>query len=205
MPEIAISSDNWLAVSRRNGTIGLFSLRNRSAWQCLRIDDEQINDLHRNLVKFSPNGQIFVCNGQSRQLYVYGQSDGTMTKVWWQIQRRIVSKTLPLSIELTNEILFIADIDGDIYRIDLFSKQSEKDLHLSNEFCIMKNQSMSLQMVLMQNNSFLITADQNDRIRLSHYPNTSDIAGYCQGHTEFISHIKIIDTEHILSASADGE
>ena len=208
MPEIQISSDNWLAISRRNGTIGLFSLRNRSAWQCLRIEDEQINDLHRNLLKFSPNGQIFVCNGQSRQLFVYIQSDWTKTNVWWKVQRKIVSRNLPLSIELTNKTLFIADIDGDIYRIDLTSNELETDLILSSEYCIMKNSSMSLEIVLMQineKNSFLIIPDQNDRIRLSHYPNTSNIAGYCHGHTEFISHIKCIDTDHIISASADGK
>ena len=208
MPEIQISSNDWLAISLRNGTIGMFYLQDRSLWQCLRLNDEQINDLHRSLMKFSPNGQIFVCNGQSKQLYVYIRSDWTKTQVAWTLHRKIVSRNLPLSIDLTNRMFFLADIDGDIYRIDLTLNDQKDDLLVTSEYCIMKTKSMSLDIIfnpINATNAMLITADRDDQIRLSHYPNTLDIVGYCRGHTEFISHMKLIDQQHILSASADGE
>jgi WD40 repeat protein len=207
MSEIQISSTGWLAISLRNGTASVFDLNDICSWQYLQnqSNDEDTNDLNHPLIKFSPNGQILVFNGQKKQLYVYIQSDFEKTEVWWELQRIIVVKNQISSLDLTNEFLFLADIEGDVYQIDL--SFHDQNLIVSAENCIMKNISIILDITFLRINekkSFLITADQDNRIRLNHYPNTSQIEGYCLGHTEFISHIKLIDNNYIFSASGDG-
>lgn len=39
---------------------------------------------------------------------------------------------------------------------------------------------------------------------MTHYPNTYNIESYCLGHTEFVSSIKLIDSETLVSGSGDG-
>ena len=53
--------------------------------------------------------------------------------------------------------------------------------------------------------SFILTAKHDAKIHLSSYPKPSDNERYCLGHTEFVSHIKLIDNNHLLSASGDGK
>jgi hypothetical protein len=209
MSQIKISTTGWLAISLRNSGTGVFNLHDTESWQYLQtkssIDqsgNENTNDLHRNLSKFSPNGRRFVCNGQDKQLNVYIQSGFEETNLWWELQRMITVKNSISSIDLTNDSLYIADINGDVYKIDLSSNDQYQDLIISPENCILKNKSMLLDIVVMQMNekkSVLITADQDAQIRLS---NTD---GYCLGHTEFVSHLKLIDNNTILSASGDGK
>jgi tRNA (guanine-N(7)-)-methyltransferase subunit TRM82 len=216
MSEIKISSTGWLAISLRNGAAGVFDLNDTCSWQYLKsesivdqskdYDDDNTNDLNRNLIKFSPNGQILVINGQNKQLNVYIQSDFEKTEVWWQLQRIIIVKKHSFALDLTNEFLLIADKNGDVYKVDL-SFNDNNNLIIKAENCIMKNVSMLLDIAFICINdkqSFILTADQDEKIRLNHYPNTSNIEGYCLGHTEFVSHIKLIDNNHILSASGDG-
>jgi tRNA (guanine-N(7)-)-methyltransferase subunit TRM82 len=211
MSQIEISSTGWLGISLRNGTAGVFNLNDISSWQHLKnesIVEESKDEDTNNLIKFSPNGQILVFNGLNKQLNVYIESDFDKTEVSWELQRTMLVKNQPTSLELTNESLLITDINGDIYKIDLSFNDKNQDLIITAENCIMKNVSILSDIVFIHINdkqSFLLTADQDDRICLSHYPNISNIEGYCLGHKEFISHIKLIDNNHILSASGDGK
>ena len=58
MSQIKISSTGWLVVSLRNGTAGVFDLNDTPSWQFLQ--SESSVDANRNLIKFSPNGQMLV-------------------------------------------------------------------------------------------------------------------------------------------------
>jgi len=215
MAQIKISSTGWLAICLKNGTAGVFDLNDTRSWQYLKTEsiveqskDVDTNDFNRPLIKFSPNGQILIFNGQNKQLNVYIESDFEKTDVWWELKQIILGKNCISSLEITNTFLLIADINGDVYKIDLSLNNTKQNIIITDKNCIMKNKSMLLDINLIRINDkklFLLTTDQNDRICLNHYPNTSKIEGYCHGHTEFISHIKLIDNNHILSASGDGK
>lgn len=215
MSQIQISSTGWLAILLRNGIAGVFDLNDVCSWQHLETQsivkqstDDNTNNFHRCVIKFSSNGQILIFNGQNKQVNVYRKSNFEETEIFWELQRIILVKNSISIFELTNELLLIADINGDIYKIDLTDKNKNKDLIISAENCIMKNESMLLDMLFIRINEkklSLVTTDQDDQIRLSHFPNTSKIDGYCFGHTEFVSDIKLIDNNHILSASGDGK
>ena len=218
MSEINISSTNWLAISLRNGAAIAFNLDDTQQWQYLQAsepvsttkgqvedEDENAGDLNRNLIKFTPDGQKLVINGQNKQIYVYIPSEDRLSKTYWQLQRIITVIKRASAIDLTNEFLLIADKSGDVYKTDL---SIENNLTLIPDDCIMGHLSMLLDITFVrteENEEFLLTADRDEKIRLSHYPNAYNIQGYCLGHTEFVSHVKLIDSNRILSASGDGE
>ena len=226
MSELTISSTKWLAISLRNGAAIVLNLNDTEQWQYLKPvtnndqpkeptptdvvskqtedDDENTGDLNRNLIKFTPDGQKLAINGQNKQIHIYTPSDYEKTQTHWQLQRIITVKKRASAIDLTNQILFIADKSGDVYQTDLSINQN---LILTPEDCIMGHLSMLLDICFVNTNDnqqFLLTADRDEKIRLSHYPNAYNIQGYCLGHTEFVSHVKLIDQNHILSASGDG-
>jgi WD40 repeat protein len=227
MSELTISSTNWLAISLRNGAAIVFNLTNAQQWQYLKPvtddnqpkeaaptvtkqpptedDDENATDLNRNLIKFTPDGDKLAINGQNKQISIYIPSDYEKSQTYWQLQRIITVKKRASAFDLTNKFLLIADKSGDVYKTDL--SMDNNNLILTSDDCIMGHLSMLLDISFIQTNEnqqFILTADRDEKIRLSHYPNAYNIQGYCLGHTEFVSHIKSIDQNHILSASGDG-
>ena len=231
MSELTTSSTNWLAISLRDGTAIVLNLNDIQQWQYLKLatndnqpkettsminvnkqqqrqkiedDEETTNELNRNLIKFTPNGQKLIVNGQNKQIYIYVLLNCTDTKIYWQLQQMITVKKRASALDLTNDLLFIADKSGDVYKADLSICNNHS---LTSDDCIMGHLSMLLDVCfisLNQNQQFIITADRDEKIRLSYYPNAYHIQGYCLGHTEFVSHIKLIEQNHILSASGDG-
>jgi WD40 repeat protein len=212
MSEIEISSNGWLAISLGNGSAGVFDLHDTNSWQYLpseSIVEQSIdNNLNRNLIKFSPNGQILVVNGQNKQLYVYIQIDFAKSEVWWKLEKQIIVRKPISALDLTNEFLLIADKNGDVYKVDLSFNHTDKNLIVTSENRIMEHLSVILDIAFIpvnDNKSFILTAHQDGEIRLNHYPNSSNSQGVCLGHTEFVSHIKLIDNHHFLSVSGDGK
>ena len=216
MSELTISSTNWLAISFRHGAAIVFNLSNRDQWQYLTAtqsavtaapvaedDEDNATDLNRNLIRFTPNGRMLALNGQNKQISIYTSSNN----LDWQLKRVINVKKRASAFDLTNELLLIADKSGDVYRFDLSSQSDESQVTLTAEDCIMGHLSMLLDVAFIRTKDdqpYILTADRDEKIRLSHYPNAYNIQGYCLGHTEFVSHVKLIDTNHILSASGDG-
>ena len=211
MSELAISSTNWLAISLRNGAAIVFNLNEFEQWQYLHTDEpvkkqqteendeENSSDLNRNLIRFSPNGQRLAVNGQNKQIYIYVPS----TTTFWTLQRIISVKKRASALDLTDEVLLIADKSGDVYKVDLSLERTDPQITLTADDCLMGHLSMLLDIAFVHPSSIL-TADRDEKIRLSYYPNAYNIQGYCLGHTEFVSHVKPIDHQHILSASGDG-
>ncbi len=48
---------------------------------------------------------------------------------------------------------------------------------------------------------YLFTSDRDEKIRISHYPNTYNIHSYLLAHKEFVSQIEFMDENYLLSAS----
>jgi len=52
----------------------------------------------------------------------------------------------------------------------------------------------------------ILTADRDERIRVSHFPMASEIIAFCHGHTQFVSKIVLLPQlgEYVVSGSADN-
>ncbi|KAI9340877.1 WD40-repeat-containing domain protein [Obelidium mucronatum] len=95
--------------------------------------------------------------------------------------------------------LIVADKFGDVYRIPLGSGNEKIKLLLGH--C-----SLVTDMLLSHENGFLVTSDRDEKIRVSLFPDTFEIDGFCLGHTGFIT--KICPVPHrpaeIISGGGDG-
>ncbi|XP_065909322.1 tRNA (guanine-N(7)-)-methyltransferase non-catalytic subunit wdr4-like [Dysidea avara] len=94
--------------------------------------------------------------------------------------------------------------------ISKFEKNSTKtystdDIGKESTF-LLGHLSMLLDMVITMDQKYVITADRDEKIRISHFPNAYNIKAYCLGHNDFISCLlQCIHYEHVLiSGSGDG-
>ncbi|CAF3763007.1 unnamed protein product [Rotaria socialis] len=211
MSEIKISSTGCLAMYLENDNVLVFDLNDTSLCQCLEAEsviDDNSNDLHRNQIKFSPNGQFLIINRPNKHLYIYIQSDYDKFGDSWLLKQIVRVENSISALTLTDEILLIGDRIGDIYKFDLLFNSNNEDLILAAENNrIIRNSSMLLDIIFFRmsnKQSFIITADRENKICLNNYPNNSDNQNYCFGHNQFVSHIKLIDNDRLLSASGDG-
>jgi len=65
---------------------------------------------------------------------------------------------------------------------------------------------MLLDLTLSACGKFIITCDRDEKIRVSHYPNSYNIHNFCLGHFEFVSGIALCphNPSFLCSSSGDG-
>ena len=66
--------------------------------------------------------------------------------------------------------------------------------------------SMLLDIKLSLCGKFIITADRDEKIRISHYPNAYNIHNFCLGHSDFVTSIELLPQQRtqLVSGSGDG-
>ncbi|CAF0876719.1 unnamed protein product [Didymodactylos carnosus] len=228
MSEIDISSTNWLAVSILDGAY-VFNLNDPLQYQLIKHQDQQLSlkpdqnnemtktnenndhseiELNRNMITFSPNGKYLAFNGQKKKLYLYEYLSTTMSNIYWENLKIIQLKKRASALHLTNNLLFIADKSGDVYKYEFLLKNDTETINVDS---IMGHLSMLLDICYIKHpitsttyQEYILTADRDEKIRLSHYPNAYNIEAYCLGHQEFVSNIKLINNNHFISTSGDG-
>ena len=71
--------------------------------------------------------------------------------------------------------------------------------------CILGHLSMLLDIKFSPCGKFIITADRDEKIRVSHYPNAYNIHNFCLGHSDFVTSIELLeDSNQLVSGSGDG-
>eukprot|EP00111_Clytia_hemisphaerica_P002097 TCONS_00005898-protein len=104
----------------------------------------------------------------------------------------------PTSLKfLKNEdSVLVSDKYGDIYKASLTSEEQTPKL-------ILGHLSMVLDIEIIEEDKFIISADRDEKIRISHHPNAYNIHNYCLGHKNLVSFIENIGNNRLLSISAD--
>lgn len=108
----------------------------------------------------------------------------------------IINRTASKILFTKDEDILVADRTGDVYLYKFSDKKTEPVLLLGHL-------SMILDMALSECEKFIVTCDRDEKIRVSHYPNTYNIVSYCLGHEEFVNCVKIVKNL-LVSASGDG-
>lgn len=93
--------------------------------------------------------------------------------------------------------LVVADKNGDVYSLDISKPDSEPKL-------ILGHLSMLLDICLTTDDRFVLTADRDEKIRVSHFPNSYNIETFCLGHIDFVTSISLMDDGLLVSGSGDG-
>lgn len=96
--------------------------------------------------------------------------------------------------------LFVADKSGDLY--EYFCPLHGSRESTSNP--ILGHVSMLLDVEASLDGKYLITADRDEKIRISLLNRPFEIENFCLGHEEFAHSVKVLQNDKLLSSSGDG-
>ncbi|MEQ2292791.1 hypothetical protein AMECASPLE_026476 [Ameca splendens] len=109
---------------------------------------------------------------EPRTFLLQGNSATNCTTVrsWW-VTRRSTS----LVFSQAEEELLVADKSGDVYSFSVVEPQREGELKMGHL-------SMLLAVTISPDDQYIITADRDEKIRVSHHKSPYNIQSYCLGH-----------------------
>uniref|UniRef100_A0A6V7KR70 Uncharacterized protein n=1 Tax=Bracon brevicornis TaxID=1563983 RepID=A0A6V7KR70_9HYME len=143
-------------------------------------------------VTFSNDGSLFVVCANRKQLYLYSSKDNSLLS-----NRTLVRAASRVRFTPLNDVI-VADKSGDAY---LFStKKPDEPGEL-----ILGHLSMLLDILVTEDGKFVVTADRDEKIRISHFPNAYNIQAFCLGHKTFVSNISQIPGAEDLLVSSGGD
>lgn len=144
-------------------------------------------------VMFSNDGNLFFVCTNRKQLCVYERKS----------QKLVLNKILPRAaskVQFTpsNDII-VADKAGDVY---LFVSKE-----FANGILLLGHLSMLLDVLITEDERYIITTDRDEKIRVSMFPNSYNIVSYCLGHKKFVTNIVELshDKSVLVSCGGDGK
>lgn len=95
--------------------------------------------------------------------------------------------------------LVVADKSGDVYLFN-FEKIQEEEGHL-----LLGHVSMILDVLITQDERFILTCDRDEKIRVSRFPDSYIIQSFCLGHKEFVMTMTLLSHNEKLLVSGSGD
>ncbi|KAG5282800.1 hypothetical protein AALO_G00034750 [Alosa alosa] len=146
-------------------------------------------------VAASPSGRLLALTDDRKRLLLLA------TEPDWHLQscRWVTRRCTALAFSPDEESVWVADKSGDVYSFSTKLTHTPGDLQLGHL-------SMLLALVVTADDRYVITADRDEKIRVSHKAAPHNIQSFCLAHTEFVSTL-IVPPGHpdrLLSGSGDG-
>ncbi|XP_026886648.2 tRNA (guanine-N(7)-)-methyltransferase non-catalytic subunit wdr4 [Electrophorus electricus] len=143
----------------------------------------------------SASGNYAALTDDSKRLVLF------RTRPSWRCisTRWVVRRCTSLVFSWAEDELFVADKSGDVYSFSVVEPDQQGELKLGHL-------SMLLGITLSPDDKYIITADRDEKIRVSVRKSPYCIQAFCLGHTEFVSAL-CVAPEHsdwLLSGSGDG-
>ncbi|XP_016832150.1 tRNA (guanine-N(7)-)-methyltransferase non-catalytic subunit WDR4 isoform X3 [Cricetulus griseus] len=113
--------------------------------------------------------------------------------------RTVVRRCTALVFTASEDQVLVADKSGDVYSFSVLEPDGCGKLELGHL-------SMLLDVAVSPDDQFVLTADRDEKIRVSWAAAPHSIEAFCLGHTEFVSRILVVPShpELLLSSSGDG-
>ncbi|XP_072825861.1 tRNA (guanine-N(7)-)-methyltransferase non-catalytic subunit WDR4 isoform X3 [Vicugna pacos] len=112
--------------------------------------------------------------------------------------RTVVRRCTALTFTASEEKVLVADKSGDVYSFPVLDQHGPGRLELGHL-------SMLLDVAVSPDDRYVLTADRDEKIRVSWATAPHNIESFCLGHTEFVSRILVAPghPELLLSSSGD--
>ncbi|XP_039599983.1 tRNA (guanine-N(7)-)-methyltransferase non-catalytic subunit wdr4 [Polypterus senegalus] len=144
---------------------------------------------------FSASGKYFALTDDNKRLFLFS------TKPSWQCLcvRSVVRRCCSLTVTHSEDQILVADKSGDVYAFSITEPQKQAELKLGHL-------SMLLKVVVDPSDKYIITADRDEKIRISFLKTPHNIESFCLGHREFVNALLVIPKHPhlLLSGSGDG-
>ncbi|KFV92934.1 tRNA (guanine-N(7)-)-methyltransferase non-catalytic subunit WDR4, partial [Fulmarus glacialis] len=143
---------------------------------------------------FSPSGDYFALTDDSKRLILFH------TKPSWECVsiRSVNRRCTSLIITAAEDKILVADKSGDVYSFSITEPQADGKLELGHL-------SLLLDVAVSPDDRYILTADRDEKIRVSLAKAPHNIVSYCLGHKEFVSKILVIPNYPDLLLSASGD
>ncbi|XP_059198284.1 tRNA (guanine-N(7)-)-methyltransferase non-catalytic subunit wdr4 [Centropristis striata] len=143
----------------------------------------------------SPSGKLVALTDDTKRLVLFRCEPS-----WQCISIRwVVRRSTSLMFSQSEDELLVADKSGDVYSFSVVDPQREGELKMGHL-------SMLLAVSMSPDNKYMITADRDEKIRVSHLRSPYNIQSFCLGHQQFVSAL-LVPSGHphwLLSGSGDG-
>ncbi|XP_038150067.1 tRNA (guanine-N(7)-)-methyltransferase non-catalytic subunit wdr4 isoform X1 [Cyprinodon tularosa] len=143
----------------------------------------------------SASGKLMALTDDNKRLVLF-QSE----PLWHCISIRWVTRRCTSMVfSQAEDELLVADKSGDVYSFSVLEPQREGELKMGHL-------SMLLAVTISIDDQYIITADRDEKIRVSHHRSPYNIQSYCLGHQQFVSALQIPSghPQWLLSGSGDG-
>ncbi|NXA39277.1 WDR4 methyltransferase, partial [Eudromia elegans] len=143
---------------------------------------------------FSLSGNYFALTDDNKRLILFH------TKPSWECVsvRSVNRRCTALIITAAENKILVADKSGDVYSYSITEPQAEGKLELGHL-------SLLTDVALSPDDQYILTADRDEKIRVSLARAPHNIVSYCLGHKEFVSKIFVIPNYPDLLLSASGD
>ncbi|XP_069491757.1 tRNA (guanine-N(7)-)-methyltransferase non-catalytic subunit WDR4 isoform X2 [Ambystoma mexicanum] len=143
---------------------------------------------------FSSSGSFFALTDDNKRLILF------RTVPSWQCLsvRSVARRCTALVITTAEDRIFVADKSGDVYSFSVTDPQGEARLELGHL-------SMLLHLAVSPDDQYIITADRDEKVRVSLLAAPHNIVSFCLGHTEFVSQLLVLPWAPDLLVSSSGD
>ncbi|KAJ8669339.1 hypothetical protein QAD02_000598 [Eretmocerus hayati] len=199
----AIHESNIILCSRDNSVVAYnlesktqktFTLPNLATEKEIRAhNNEDFDSLDALLsVVFSADGKYFLICANRKQLCVYNSTSLEL------VSNRTLARSASRVKFLPNNDIVVADRSGDAYLYSV-EKADEKGQLLLGHL------SMLLDVLVTSDLNHIITADRDEKIRVSLFPNSYNILSYCLGHKKFVTNLGFVPHDESILVSCGGD
>ncbi|KAJ1979812.1 WD repeat-containing protein 4 [Dimargaris verticillata] len=162
-------------------------------------------------VAFTPNGKYLAVCRDDKALYLWDTATWTLALAFSTLRR--ANRIL---FTHDGQSLLVADKFGDVYRYqldDYLARTQTAGTSVLNALgddddLVLGHVSMLLDLALSPDDKFILTADRDEKIRVSHYPNGYNIQAFGLAHTAFVSSLALpptnTDARVLISGGGDG-
>nr|XP_046259694.1 tRNA (guanine-N(7)-)-methyltransferase non-catalytic subunit wdr4 isoform X2 [Scatophagus argus] len=143
----------------------------------------------------SPSGKLLALTDDNKRLVLFHCEPS-----WRCISVRcVVRRCTSLQFSHAEDVLLAADKSGDVYSFSVVEPQTEGELKMGHL-------SMLLAVTVSPDDRYIITADRDEKIRVSHLGTPYNIQSFCLGHQQFVSALLVPQShpQWLLSGSGDG-
>ena len=118
-------------------------------------------------------------------------------------QQNLVRKASCVTFSRDGSCVLVADKNGDVYSVA--SDRGEK-VEEATPRLMLGHLSQLLDMAVTRDGQRILTADRDEKIRVSMFPDCYNIDNFCLGHTEFVTSVALssCDETRLVSGSGDG-
>ncbi|KAK5584193.1 hypothetical protein RB653_005801 [Dictyostelium firmibasis] len=196
-----------------------FSLNNK-----LNVFDNKLNKLvelesssqHTGIIRsieFSKNNQSLITSSSDKFLKIWDVATNFKNIKSINTNKKIICSIL----NKDDSGILVSDKCGDVFKFSLVDdsknkievsgdKSAKNDEKESDKNLVFGHYSSIVDIKFSACFNYLLSADRDEKIRVSHYPNCFDIESFCLGHTKYVTEILLVPgrDDLLISGSGDG-